>query len=298
VTRWRYWFAGLLFESAVQIPEWDAFDTREADRDPDVRIVLDEETAADAAGDDAPVVTPDEYRFVVRGVARFQILGGRRISVAPAAGADVREVRLFLLGSALAALCMQREVLLLHASVVRLGSRTIALCGPAGSGKSTTAAALIERGGAFVCDDLGRFDAVDGRAVVFPSTPRLKLHPEALAALPWPSGGFERVHSRATKFHVSQVHGDPRSPVPLDAIYLLEWADGAVGVTTLTGVSSLRAVVASGTYRPDLLGPMGQLTGHWQRCAALAACLSVHRLARPRQWTALDAAVTALETIA
>jgi hypothetical protein len=292
--RRRYWFAGLLFESALQISEWDAFDAGEAGGEPDVRIALGEEVGA---GDEPPIITRDEYRFFVRGVARFQILHGRRILVSPAAGADDREVRVFLLGSALAALCAQRGLLLLHASVVRLVDRTIALCGPAGAGKSTTAAALIERGGSFVCDDLARCDLIDGQAVVFPSTPRLKLHPEALAALPWPSRGLERVHSRATKFHVSQGHADPRAPVALDSICLLEWGD-AVAVTALTGVSSLKAVVAAGTYRPDLLVPMGQVGEHWQRCAALTACVSVHRLTRPREWSALDAAVIAIEAIA
>lgn len=294
MSTWRYWFGGLLFESALHVPEWDAFASDEAGREPDVRILLDDDAAADA--DDAPpVASPDEYRFSVRGVGRFRIVSGARIIVAPAEGADEREVRLFLLGSALAALGIQRDVLLLHASVVRLADRTIALCGPTGSGKSTIAAALIDRGAAFVCDDLGRFDVIDGRAVVFPSTPRLKLHPESLDALPWSAQDFDRVHARARKFHVPQVHGDSRSPVPLDAIYLLAWADGAVGVTTLTGIASLRALVDAATYRSALLDPMGKVGAHWERCAAVAARTSIHRLARPRQWSALPAVVAALE---
>ena len=162
MSTWCYWFAGLLFESAVPVPEWDAFATGDAGREPDVRILLDHEAAGAADVDDAkPFVSPGEYRFSVPGVGRFRILDGSRILVAPATGADDREVRLFLLGSALAALGIQRDVLLLHASVVRLADRTIALCGPTGSGKSTIAAALIARGAAFVCDDLGRFDVVD-----------------------------------------------------------------------------------------------------------------------------------------
>ncbi len=291
---WYYGFAGLLFESAVHIPEWDAFASGEAGREPDVRIFLDHDAAA-VADDTRPFVSPTEYRFWVPRVGGFRIVNGSQITVAPATGADDREVRLFLLGSVLAALGVQRDLLLLHASVVRLDDRTIALCGPAGSGKSTTAAALIDRGAALICDDLGRFDVIDGRAVVFPSTPRLKLHPEALEALQWPAQGLDRVHSHAKKFHVPQAQRDPRLSIPLDAIYLLVWAGGAVEITALTGLASLRTLVDAATYRSGLLDPMGKIGAHWQRCAALAAVTPVYRLARPRHWPVLPAVVAALE---
>lgn len=291
MTTWRYRFAGLLFESALHLPEWDAFSSSEVDQDPDVRIILDGEAQAGPAADDGRLVRPDEYAFFVRNVGRYQVLDGRRIVVAREPDARSGELRLFLLGSALAAVCCQRGLLLLHASVVRLAARTVALCGPVGSGKSALAAALIGYGASFVCDDLGRFDASDGSATVYPSTPRIKLRPETLASLAWPSDGLERVHARATKFYVPQVHCDPWSPIPLHAIFVLEWSDGPVRATALTGVSALRALVAAATYRPGFLEPMGQLAAHWQRCAALAAGAKVYRLTRPRVWSAMGEAV-------
>lgn len=163
---WRYRFAGLLFESALRLPEWAAFDAGDGGADPDVVIALDGDAAAVPGADERPVVRPDEYRFFVRDAGRYRVLDSRRVVVTPVPDAGDREIRLFLMGSALAALCYQRGLLLLHASVVRVGARTIALCGPAGSGKSSLAAALIDRGAAFVCDDLGPFDGAGGAATV------------------------------------------------------------------------------------------------------------------------------------
>jgi hypothetical protein len=297
MTTLRYWFAGLLFESDLPIPEWSAFGTDDGRDDPDARIVLDREGAADVENEALSSVSPGAYRFSVAGVARFLIADGNRIVVAPANGADHGEVRAFLLGSALATLCIQRDVHLLHASVVRT-DRTIALCGPRGAGKSTVAAALIHRGATFICDDLGRFDIVDGRAAVHPSAPRLKLHQEALEALAWPVEALGRVHLRSTKLHVPQVPADGRTPVALDDVFLLEWGDGPVGVTSLKGVASLHAMVAAATYHPPLLESMGRIGEHWGRFAALAANVRVHRVVRPRRWSALDAVAAAIEATA
>jgi hypothetical protein len=287
LTARHYRFAGLRFASALPLPEWDDFTCGDADGPIDARITIGDRDAAQ----------PGEYRFAVDGVAQYRIAGGDRIDVSIAPGAADGEVRLFLLGTALAALCVQRGVLLLHASVVRAGGRTIALCGPQQSGKSTLAAALVGRGAAFVCDDLARFGRDGCDSVVYPSTPRMKLSPQALASLDWPAERFPRVHPRAVKFHVPQVHGDPWSPVPLHAICLLEWADGAAATARLRGTAALTAFVNAATYRPRLLEPMGRLAAHWQQYAAIAAATPVYRLTRARRWDAAAGAIDAVERL-
>lgn len=278
---WSYRFAGLLFESALPIPEWDGFSCDDLQLQPDVRIAL--ASTSDDSRD-------GEYRLSVPDVATFQVRAGRDIVVTPAAGVDAALIRVYLLASVLAALFCQRGLLLLHASVVRVRDRTVALCGPTGAGKSTLAAALVTRGGEFVCDDLGRFDVSNGRAVVYPSTPRLKLCADSLAPLAWPTDGLARIHASAVKFHVRQTHRDGSSPVPLDAIYVLEWADGLVAATPLTGLVALRHLVAAATYRPSMLETPQRRAAHWKQCAAVAARARIYALKRPQSWAAISEA--------
>lgn len=290
---WRYRFGGLTFASAIHLPEWTAFAGQADGLEPDVTIALDSEPALLPDPLPPPAIRSRECTFWVRRGGRYRVVDGRRIEVTPAPDMEAPVLRLMLLGSALAALCYQRGILLLHASAVRAGGRTIAFCGPAGSGKSTLAAAFVRLGAEFVCDDLGRF--VGPPPAIYPSTPRLKLWRESLESLPWSSDALERDHARRDKFHVPQSHADPWSPVPLDAIYLLDWHEGPAAATPLSGVRALRALVGAATYRPDLFDPVGGIAAHWQRCGALAGGAAIYRLARPRDWRAVDAVVAVVE---
>lgn len=115
---------------------------------------------------DGPVTTI----WVPDANAVFQMVEGRRLAV-NAPGAEIgRNVRLYLLGSALGAILHQRGLLPLHACVLDFGGKAVAFLGHSGAGKSTLAAWLAERGGRLLSDDVcvvrqeveGRFSAAVG----------------------------------------------------------------------------------------------------------------------------------------
>lgn len=71
----------------------------------------------------------------------------------------------------------------LHASAVSQGDAVLALVGPAGAGKSTTTAALCQRGWSLVCDDCLALEIADGHIVVHPGYPSVRLWPDSANAL-------------------------------------------------------------------------------------------------------------------
>src|SRR4030095_1234075 len=66
----------------------------------------------------------------------------------------VDDAAVLLRGAILGFLLRVRGILCLHASVLAIGDRAIALVGDAGSGKSTTAAAFVQLGYPLVSDDI------------------------------------------------------------------------------------------------------------------------------------------------
>lgn len=279
---WRYAYWGLDVESELEVPEWAPFERTPSDFEPDVRIVVSssEEPLDPRTG---PTLETHDGAIVlgIPSAGRYRVAEGRRIEVTPERDARDREVRLFLLGTAWGALCYQRGLLPLHAALVERNGEAIALCGPSGAGKSTLAAALSLLGHRILGDDLCRVGpGADGAPGVWPGAPRLKLWSDALEALRWPPAELERDHFRIDKYHVPLEAAPGDGPVPLRAVYLLEW--GEERIAPLEGRSALRRLVADATYRPDLLAALGRTGEHWRLCLDLVRQVPVRLLSRPR----------------
>ena len=284
---WDYDYSGLRVRSQWQLPEWACFQVA-PHAEPEVLISLQGLPPANGA---PPEPGAEPYEFQVPEVGQFWVRGGREIRVLPEPGAEPRSLRLFLLGSAWAALCYQRGLLVLHVSAVATPAGVLAFCGPSGAGKSATAAWLVERGYPLVSDDLCRFETSPNGILVHPSTPRLKLWSDALAGLGRSAAGLERDHFRQDKYHlaVAPLGG---GPLPLAGICLLEWGDA--GLARLTGHRALSRLVTATAYRGSLLAAMGQVAATWERCAALLRQVPVWQFQRPRQWAAMPGAMGGL----
>jgi len=303
LTRWYYGYAQLHIASELCLPEWEAFAVpaiaNGASRTAaDVEVRLTRGVTAPHP----PLFTAAEVRFHVAGIGTYSIQAGKLIQITLLPDAGERETRLFLLGSAWGALCYQRDILALHASVVEVQGQAVAFCGVSGAGKSSIAAWLVAQGYPLIGDDLCHFTS-SPHAGVYPAIPRLKLWRNALDHLGWETEGLQRDHFRMEKFHVGALAGQDLSraaitqaaahaPVPLRAIYLLSW--GELGIVRLTGLAALSQLIESATYRGELLEPMGAMAAHWQRCFALARHVPVYRFTRPTDWSAMPAAMQTL----
>ncbi|HEX8062705.1 MAG TPA: hypothetical protein VF535_05765 [Allosphingosinicella sp.] len=218
--------------------------------------------------------TSDGTILTITKVGRYLIRDGREILIEPAAGASERNLRLFLLGSAIGALLHQRGLLPLHANAIDLGGRAVAFSGHSGAGKSTIAAWFHDRGYPILADDVCviGFDEA-GRALAFPGIPRLRLWREALEASGRDASTYDRSFDDMDKFDVPTIIAERLAPLPLAAIYLLRKAQdepGGPAVERLTGIDAVDTLV-SNTYRGGYLRTIGRTGEH------LAACLRVVR---------------------
>lgn len=85
--------------------------------------------------------------------------------------------RSFLLGNCIAVIMTFRKKIVLHGSTVALGDKTVLVCGDSGTGKSTTAMALLDAGGKLLSDDISVLDVdpSDGKVYSLPGFPEQKL---------------------------------------------------------------------------------------------------------------------------
>jgi hypothetical protein len=226
--------------------------------------------------------TPEGTLLTITKVGRYLIRDGREIVIEPAAGASERNLRLFLLGSAVGALLHQRGLLPLHANAIDVGGRAVAFSGHSGAGKSTIAAWFHDRGHPILADDVCviGFDEA-GRALAYPGIPRLRLWREALEASGRDAGAYDRSFDDTEKYDVPTNSEAGLKPLPLAAIYLLRKAEDGLdsSIERLTGVEAVDTLL-SNTYRGGYLRTIGRTGEHLSACLRVVRAVPVFRAQR------------------
>ena len=290
IERRDYCYSGLWVETRIDIPDWAPFLVTPGSGQTQVRI---EVAMADLAMPQQSAVLDNGKTvwIVVADVVAFKVTDGDHIIVYVASGSGVDRWLPMLTGTAWNALCLQRGLFLVHASVVCNAGGAMAFCGPSGAGKSSTAAALMARGLHLVSDDLCRISVARG-SCVYPAAPRLRLWADAARSFGFDPAVLTRELGGRDKYFLKPLGQVDSSPVPLRVIFLLEWGEPAL--VKIDGLNALKSFVGAATFRPQLIEQMGLVAEHWAQCLRLLQQVPVFILRRPRDFTRLGEALALL----
>jgi hypothetical protein len=282
---------GLTVASELQLPEAREFD---GGGEPDVTIRVQEIDASPTSpgicsvGRSLLLTVPDVGRYLIR--------EGCEIQVDPYPTAPERNVRLYLLGSALGALLHQRALLPLHANAVEIDGRAFAFVGQSGAGKSTLAGVFHDLGHPVIADDVCVISGIaSGSPVVEPALRRLRLWRDALIASGRDPHDFEPSYSGDPSFDKFDVPLSPvenTEPVLLRSIILLEFGDEEC-LKPVGGVEAAEILFAH-TYRGGIVDYSGTAHLHWEAVIRLLSAVRILRWIRPRRRSAIEASVRRL----
>lgn len=154
---------------------------------------------------------------------------GEQIWIAVSEELNLRCATSLLCGIVLGCVLRIRGVTCLHATVVIVEEQAIAMLGAKGAGKSTTTAALLQRGARLIADDVAVLVEQKNKFLVQPGYPALRLHEDVAIKL---YGSYEHLQIITPKPDIWPFKRElsllkepklfPQEPVPLAAIYILE----------------------------------------------------------------------------
>ena len=134
----------------------------------------------------------------------------------------------YLLGPVMGFVLLLRGLVCLHASAIVVDGKAIALVGPAGAGKSTTAAAFAARGFNVLAEDVVTLDDRGDSFLVRPAYPCIRLWPASAAtlygsssALPPLTPNWDKRYLDLTRGSVLKSTRFESTPRQLAALYLL-----------------------------------------------------------------------------
>ena len=250
--------------------------------------------------------TPDgsflraRYEGADESVAEFVVDGaGARVWASLSPEVLWEEAAELLLGPVFSVVLSHRGLTCLHAAVLQVHGRVVALAGSKGAGKSTTALALLRAGASVVSDDVAVLRDVDGWVGVAVGPPRLRVKREVADALGVayedlvPMWVHEDMRPAKRYAEVPVAASGDDDVVPLDGIYVL----GARGSERVAvhRVAAIEALPRLMTLRHlgDYAAPDAQARD-FAALADVAARVPVFDLVRPEGLETIDEVVRAV----
>ena len=227
------------------------------------------------------VINKEFIMFQIPNKAIFLIKNGNSISYSPLAEKEETLLRLYILGSCMGAILMQRNILPLHGSAIAIGGKAYAIVGDSGAGKSTLAKALLSQGYPLLSDDVIPI-TFDKYGVVYagPSYPHQKLWEESLDKFGIDSSPFTSILERLDKFAVP-VSDYCTEPLQLGGIFMLSKTDDSEVSIRSINIMERFQMIYHNTYRNFFVPRAGLTEWHFQTTAMLVNKVPMYELQRP-----------------
>jgi len=280
----RYYAFGFHIYSEFELPELSNEDQVEATPE----IVIKESDLckywnAKVKDNNYFVLEKEMVLFHVPNIAIFLIEKGESIYITPLSANKMDEIRLYLLGTCMGILLMQKRILPLHGSGIAIDGKVYAIVGDCGAGKSTLARAFLKKGYKLISDDIipVRLNK-DGNPIVIPTYPYQKLWLESLQAFEMTTNPYKPIAYREEKFSVPMEHKFETNSLPLAGIFELKKTDGEeIEIKEIRNLERLQ-ILYNHTFRNTFLQPLDLLEWHLITTSKLTDWLTIYQIERPK----------------
>ena len=233
------------------------------------------------------LIKRDEVLFRVDTIASYYVKNGDTIIIEKSLELKSENkalLQVYLMGTAMGALLIQRSILPLHGScVIGDDNKVILFTGVSGAGKSTTASVFLKKGWKLISDDITPVKNIENKVIAYPSFPQQKLWEDAVLRLELDENrrqvlwGYDEnlkyAMNSASVFHDHEEY--------LQYVFqLVPKEQEEVTCKEIIGVEKA-ILLREHTYREFLYADIEMKNSHFQMCADLAGKLKVFHVYRP-----------------
>lgn len=205
------------------------------------------------------------------------------------------EVKMHILGTAMAIFLLKKGIFSLHGSTIYKKTKSFAFVGASGAGKSTLVTHFIDQGYHLVADDISRIEVqTDFTTKVHPGISQIRLWPDSVLALNRDPQSLPLVVNKLDKRRLA-IENMSQSAVELSAIILIKPSEvDQPRLYPLKGEACFSAI-AENIYGASVIPFLENYAAHFQFCSALANKVPVYCLERPIGQFALESIYALVE---
>lgn len=234
------------------------------------------------------VIKEKKVIFKIPNTATYCVEDGGKILVSPMEGSNEDHIRLYILGTCIGAILLQRKIIPLHGSAIEIDGKAYAIVGDSGAGKSTLASAFLNKGFQLLSDDVIPVSlSTNNTPMVTPAYPQQKLWLESLNAFGMETKNYRPIFERETKFAIPVTSQFSSESLPLaGVIELVKTETSGIVIEPILNLQRLH-ILFNHTYRNFLIDSLGLREWHFNVTATIANKIQVYQLQRPiNQFTA------------
>lgn len=221
--------------------------------------------------------------FQIPNLAMFSIQDGKQITVFPMTATNEDLIRLYILGTCMGVILLQRKIIPLHGSAIAINGKAYAIVGDSGAGKSTLASAFLNKGFKFLSDDVIAVSISQDKDIplVVPAYPQQKLWQDALEKFGMNKEKYQTVYGREIKYCIpvsSQFFNDP---LPLAGVFeLIKTESEQIEIHKIEKLERFNTLF-NHTYRNLFIQKLGLLDWHFQISTKIIDKVDIYQLYRP-----------------
>lgn len=215
------------------------------------------------------------------GEGRMLVEHGKRITFERTAADEGLHLVSTIMGTGLAAILLQREILPIHSCCVNTGNGAVIVMGKSGAGKSTTLTGLLDAGCTMMVDDVTGVRVGEGSApIAIPAFPSVRVWQDVLERSGTDFSALDRVRPDMAKYYVpvEDFHGQPE---PLAGIIYMVAGNGSEPSVTQLDPTQRIAPLRQMVYRKNFLKSFGLEAFAFRAVAASARDVPMVRYERP-----------------
>ncbi|MGB5086234.1 MAG: hypothetical protein WBO09_16915 [Methylocystis silviterrae] len=193
-----------------------------------------------------------------------------------------------------------RGIVWLHGNAISIGGKSIILLGHSGAGKSTLSAAFAMSNATILADDKAVIVRNGAELAIKPGGSHLRLCPDSLAALQWPTDSLACEGSKSGKRRVTLADSHRAEPpkendAQLNAIYILEPREQALRSVEIEPLAPVVGLWELLNYHCGLLAaPIDHIAREYMQLSDIAGTVPIRRLRRPDDTRWLPHTVSAI----
>ncbi|MEI6131879.1 MAG: hypothetical protein WCQ41_03510 [Bacillota bacterium] len=242
----------------------------------DVRISFGE-------ADEVPDAKGRRLILKIKDLADYYFCDGKEIVINAAAGAKRSDIATVLYGTGLGTILHQRGITALHASAVATARGGIIFLGAQGSGKSTIAAGLSQKGCPILADDVC---AISGELEIMPGFSRSKLTSESYLKCICDKLPEEMDLPAVGKYLAPKTEGADADKI--FGVCLLEETDGLECVISPVHGTERLKILLENIYRPAVENLYIEPREKFEKYTEIASSARFFRILRPKGFENFD----------